>query len=49
MVIHEIQRKLVLKVKDIVRAHEVTEASMATAQDLLIQYSMLPSKLTADN
>ena len=42
MVIHELQRKLVLNVKDIVRNHEVTEACMKTAQDLLAQYSMFP-------
>ncbi|KAJ6183921.1 hypothetical protein N7519_005222 [Penicillium mononematosum] len=54
MVIHELQRKLVSNVKDIVRAHEVTEASMATAQDLLTQYTnairdydFMTEKLTA--
>jgi hypothetical protein len=49
MVIHELQRKLVSNVKDIVRAHEVTETSMATAQDLLSHYSMPPTKVSTDN
>lgn len=40
MVIHDLQQKLVMNVKDIVRTHEVTEESMDTAQEMLSKYSM---------